>query len=185
VYLWIAAALGLLVVLAVAAARLRQRIVVVALPLLVVALPVLLQVPQARYVGLPWQGRYLMAVAVGVPLVAGIVLDRAPLGLSRPVVRNAVGIVVVAMSIAQLASFALNLRRYVAGTGAPWFAPVADPWHPPLPVPVLVALALVASAAVTALLLWLAGERTAGSMTTGAQDRQLAAQSEVSSNPSR
>jgi len=158
VYLLLAAALGLLVLLALAAARLRESLVLAGLGLLVIAMPVVLQVPNATQVGLPWQGRYLLAVSVGVPLVAGVLLDsRAP--VAAAVARRVTWLLLALVGVVQLLSFAENLRRYVAGTSAPWFEPVADPWQPPLPAALLVVGAVVAIAAWTLLLGWLAREQ--------------------------
>ena len=52
-----------------AAGRAREVVTLGTVASLVVVLPVALQVPNASQVGLPWQGRYLLAVSVGVPLL--------------------------------------------------------------------------------------------------------------------
>lgn len=155
VYLLLAAGLGVLVVLALAAGRGREVAVLAVVMLLVVALPVVLQVPNATQVGLPWQGRYLMAVSVGVPLLAGLVLDRRLAPGSTPWAGRAAGIVLGAVGVAHVMSFWENLRRYVAGTDAPWFEPVENPWTPALPEPVLLAAAVAATVATLVLLGWL------------------------------
>ncbi|RMI13284.1 DUF2142 domain-containing protein [Cellulomonas triticagri] len=157
VYLLLAAALGVVVVLSLGAARLREGAAFVALLLVVLLLPLVLQVPNASYVGLPWQGRYLMAVSVGVPVLAGFLLDRrAPVaaGVARRVSWVLLGVV----AVTQLLSFWENLRRYVAGTSAPWFEPVENRWDPPLPESVLLGAALLAVLAWVVLLGWLAHE---------------------------
>ncbi len=156
VYSLVTATLWLLVFLALAVGRRRERLVLVGLGLTVFLVPVLLQVPQASHVGLPWQGRYLLAIAVGVPLLAAVVVDRATGVLRRRTSRSLIVLLLGAIAVVQLASFGTNLRRYVAGTEAPWFEPVPVPWHPPVPVTVLSVGAVVAVLAVTALLLWLA-----------------------------
>lgn len=155
VYLLLAAALGLLVVLALAVGRRREWLALVGVAALVVALPVVLQVPNASQVGLPWQGRYLMAVSVGVPLIAGVLLD-ARFEVAGRVARRVSWILLAVAGVVQVMSFWENLRRYVAGTSAPWFEPVDAPWAPPLPAPLLLAAAVVAVGAVVALLVWLA-----------------------------
>lgn len=158
VYLLLAAALGLLVLLALAAARLRESLVLAGVALLVIAMPVVLQVPNATQVGLPWQGRYLLAVSVGVPLIAGMLLDsRAP--VAAAVARRVTWLLLALVGVVQLLAFAENLRRYVAGTSAPWFEPVPDPWQPPLPAALLVVGAVLAIAAWTVLLGWLARDQ--------------------------
>ncbi|WP_188037127.1 DUF2142 domain-containing protein [Actinotalea sp. JY-7885] len=157
VYSWVTAVLGLLLILALAAARRRDRWVLVALVVVVVATPVVLQIPQAPFVGLPWQGRYLQAVAVGVPIVAGLLCDRWLADLRPRLARDVVRLVVGATVVVQVVSFAANLRRYVAGTEAPWFDPVDNPWLPPVPASLLLVGSLLAAAAVGAVLVWLAG----------------------------
>jgi hypothetical protein len=155
VYLMLAGALGVLVVLALAVGRWRETLALVLVSLAVVVLPVVLQVPNATQVGLPWQGRYLLAVSVGVPIVAGVLLDdRAP--LRSTVARRVSWVLLAAVGASQVLSFWENLRRYVAGTSAPWFEPVADAWSPPLPASLLLVAAVLAVGALVALLLWLA-----------------------------
>ncbi len=166
VYLLLAGALGLLVLLAMAAARRRESLTLTALALAVVALPVVLQVPNATQVGLPWQGRYLMAVSVGVPLVAAVLLDDR-LALASRVARRASWLLLALVGLVQVLSFWQNLRRYVAGTAAPWFEAVADPWRPPLPATLLQVAAVLAVAALVALLAWLARDRADLSVSDG------------------
>jgi 4-amino-4-deoxy-L-arabinose transferase-like glycosyltransferase len=159
VYLLLAGALGLLTALALAAGRRRESVALLALAVVVVALPVVLQVPNASQVGLPWQGRYLMAVAVGVPLVAGVLLD-ARLRVAGQVARRVSWIVLAVVGVVHVMSFWENLRRYVAGTSAPWFEPVERPWTPLLPEPVLLGAAVLTVLAAVLLLGWLAGGTT-------------------------
>ncbi|TFH74176.1 DUF2142 domain-containing protein [Cellulomonas sp. HD19AZ1] len=157
VYLLLAAALGLLVLLALAVARGREALALAGVAALVVALPVVLQVPNATQVGLPWQGRYLMAVSVGVPLLAGVLLDaRSP--VTGAAARRVSSLLLAVVGVVQVLAFGENLRRYVAGTSAPWFEPVVDPWQPPLPVAVLVGGAVLAVLAWVVLLARVARE---------------------------
>jgi len=103
-----------------------------------------LQIPQAMQLGLPWQGRYMLPVAVGIPILAGFVcLSRLEMVPQFFAVRVA-WVVAVGMSVLQLVAFVTNLRRYVAGDAAPYFQPVADPWQPPLAPWLLVVLYVVA-----------------------------------------
>lgn len=154
VYSWFSAALGLLVVLALAMTDRRGRMVLAALAATVVILPIALQVPVAAQVGLPWQGRYLAAVAVGVPLVAGVLLDRVE--LPNRLTRNLGLLLFLMIGVVQVVSFGANLRRYVAGVDAPWFEPIDVPWHPPLPATPLMVTYLLVVAGYVWFLLWLA-----------------------------
>ena len=55
----------------------RVALVLAGLVTLVVALPVLFELRSAAESGLVWQGRYLLPVAVGLPIVAGFTLARS------------------------------------------------------------------------------------------------------------
>lgn len=160
VYYAVSALLALLLLLALATGRARERAVLVVLCVLVVGLPVALQLPFVSRVGLPWQGRYLEAVAVGVPILAGMVCDRGLRDFPARSGRTVVAIVLGTMAVVHLLSFGANLRRNVAGTEAPWFAPVPDPWVPPLPSALLLVW-LGAAAAGTAWFLFRLSEARA------------------------
>ncbi|WP_432456753.1 DUF2142 domain-containing protein [Cellulomonas iranensis] len=153
--LLVSGVLGLLGVLALAVARRREWISLGGLSLAVVLLPIVLQVPNATSVGLPWQGRYLLAVAVGVPVLAGVVLDRRP-GLPARAARRATVVALVLLGLVQAACFWWNLRRYVAGLDTPWFESIPEPWAPPVPAGVLFVAGLLVVSAVTALMIRLA-----------------------------
>lgn len=175
--LLVAGLLGLLSVLALAVARRREWLTIGTLALLVVAMPLALQVPNATTVGLPWQGRYLLAVAVGVPVLAGVVLD-ARLRLPAWSARRATVIGLVLVGAIQAVCFWWNIRRYVAGLDAPWFEPVSNPWAPPVPASALIGAAIVVVAAFTALTIWLARddvEEVDGQLGTGSVPQREAA----------
>lgn len=159
VYTWISVAVGVLLLLVLVLAGRRERLVVGALAGSVVLLPVIMQLPFAPSVGLPWQGRYLAAVAVGVPLVAGVVLDRAdvPPRIAPRLVLLLVGM----MAVVQVVSFVANLQRYTVGSAARWFSPTPNAWNPPLPAWLLIG-AYVVAVGVAAVLLLRLGRPRAG-----------------------
>jgi hypothetical protein len=70
----VAVSLALLVVGALAVGSWRQRLVLLALLVGIIAVPIVVDVVSGRHYGLIWQGRYTMAVGVGSPLFAGYVL---------------------------------------------------------------------------------------------------------------
>ncbi|GGC11405.1 DUF2142 domain-containing protein [Cellulomonas carbonis] len=160
-YYWFTAVLGTVLAAAWAVARRRQRVVVAVLAVAVWLVPVALQVPNARYLGLPWQGRYLLAVAVGVPILAGLAVQARVTAIPRRVTRRVLVLGVTTLGVVHLAQLLANLRRYVAGTEAPWFEPVANPWYPPVPLPLVLVGAVVAVVAWSAVLGWFALGRTA------------------------
>jgi len=128
--LWYAAA-GALVLLGLSAAmRIRPKAALVLLIGGVAIAPFVLQLPTAAGAGLIWQGRYALPVAVGVPLLAGMLL-----GEQRPEIveflrrgfRGTLPVVVVG----QVAAFYWASRRYADGatghliTFAPqWSSPI-------------------------------------------------------------
>ncbi len=128
----------------------RRRAVIVGVVLAALALPVVAQVLKPEVV---WQGRYLLPVLVGVPILAGWEIDRSPWG-ERAASR--VGAVALAVAFAGLGFLAhqVLLSRNVAGrgrglfeglSGGPWAGPVA-PWA----LTVLVALGCAGTVALVA-----------------------------------
>jgi hypothetical protein len=149
--LWTAGLGGLVLASASFASR-RWTAVVLGLVGLTVALPVAIDSARARDIGLGWQGRWTLPLAVGVPLMAGLALattERArQLEWSRlPAV---VGVIFVT---AHFLAFAQALRRNTVGsfgTLAFWEDPA---WTPPLPAAVLLAIYLLACVAFVMFLL--------------------------------
>ncbi|HEY5515178.1 MAG TPA: DUF2142 domain-containing protein [Pengzhenrongella sp.] len=151
-----AAAGGLAVLLALAVSLRRERLLLAAIALAVVGLPVLIHASQARSLGIIWQGRYILPVAVGLPVLAGYILverlGRVDLadGLGGVDLRRLgpalAAVVAVAVAAVQLAAFGQNLHRYVNGADGGWFTQEPGAWLPPLPIAVVLALALLATA---------------------------------------
>jgi hypothetical protein len=153
VHMAFAAAGGVAVLLAFAIGSRRERLLLAAVALAVVVLPVLVHASQARSLGIFWQGRYILPIAVGLPILAGYVLvarlasgTELRLGLALATVTAAVA------SAVQVAAFAQNLHRYVNGVDGGWFAPEPDAWFPPIPLALVMAAGLVGAAAYGALL---------------------------------
>lgn len=158
-----AAGAGAVLVLAVAVGSWRERAVLALIVGITFVLPVLVHASQARYLGIIWQGRYILPVAIGLPIVAGFVLLRRTQGLQTPLaapvqaVGTAVATVVGAvLAVTQLAAFATNLHRYVNGTDGGWTFLAPDAWLPPAPLPVVIALGLAATALFGAAVAWTA-----------------------------
>jgi hypothetical protein len=120
------AAGALLLVLAVASPSRRSRAAVAAMVALLLAVPSLFQVPQAPDVGLVWQGRYALPLAVGAVLLAGVVAPRpAAAVLSRP--RS---VLALALAVGHVSAFYWVLHRYAVGLGGELV--FLDPtWEPP------------------------------------------------------
>jgi hypothetical protein len=129
--LWIGVTV-LLALLAVVLGRWRQVLAVLGLGAGIVLIPVAAQGFEARHVGLIWQGRYLLAFAVGLPILSGAVLAArfADAGLPRWADRRLVLTVAAALACADFAAFVRSLRRYSTGLdGHLLFGRIT--WQPP------------------------------------------------------
>ncbi len=144
--------LGALVVMAIAFASRRHAAIVVVLAGLSIVVPVLIDVSQARKIGLGWQGRWTLPLAVGVPIVAALALAWS--SRRKVLERPWVPVVLAAcFVVAQFAAFAQTLRRYTVGAHGPldfWLHPS---WSPPVPTWLLLGTALVVLV-VLATLIW-------------------------------
>lgn len=156
VYMTWALLLGVVLLPALAAARRRELWAQLLLGASVLALPVLVHSWQAPTFGIIWQGRYVLPVAVGLPLLAGYVLHDRAAGLPHRVVARLGVVVAVVACLVQGAAFVENLHRYVNGEKGAWAQLEPDAWLPPLPLPLVLALAAVAVAAYGALLVGVA-----------------------------
>ena len=163
---WVAVVLGLVAVaIAVAPAR-RQQLTLAALLVAVVAVPVIAEATRAADYGFVWQGRYVLPVAAGLPIVSGWVVGTATTGpeLVGPWVRVAV---VVGFGAAQLVTVLTGLTRWSTGVPWPWSIPLDGlPWTPQVPGGLLVAAAVVV---VVDLVVWLSALALAEPGTDGAQ----------------
>lgn len=112
--LWLVVLGGLaLPALAMPAAR-RVSLVLPLTVLLVAAAPYVLTIPTAPDTGVIWQGRYALPIAVGVPLVAGVVLATTP-AAAQTWLRRGARWTVVGVLVAQVAAFYWGARRYSEG----------------------------------------------------------------------
>lgn len=153
-YLLLIAALGSLLLVAVAFGTPRYVVAMLAAIGVTVVVPIVLEVWQARSYGFYWQGRYTLPFAVGVPLLAVFALQSDPARrvlLPSRFVPALAGVLVVA----QVLAFYQAMRRW--SVGAP--GPVNYLWHPNWTPPVPALLLLVAYAATfVAFLVWLLGK---------------------------
>ena len=118
-----------LVVTALAVGSWRQRGVLLALIAGCIALAVAFNSVLPTQTGYDFQGRYLLALVVAIPLVAAEVIRRRHRFSGRVLAAGAaVGGVMVA--VLQFVGWYLNAQRYAVGTSGPkWFAPHAQ-WSP-------------------------------------------------------
>jgi hypothetical protein len=112
---WSVGALGL-VALAVVRGTGRQRLALLGTAVAVVVLPILAEVVSGPTVGMAWQGRYGLPLAVGLPITAAWILARQPAASRQTALPRAVGLVIaVIVAGGQLAALIKLLDRYAAG----------------------------------------------------------------------
>jgi Predicted membrane protein (DUF2142) len=139
-YLFWYAAIGLFVLLALACARRRHSGALVLLILVVVFAPVAISYGQAHRLGVIWQARYIMPMAVGVPLMAVALVEHSP--ALREVRTRVATMVCGLLAVASFAAFAEALRRYVVGVKGP-INYLQGHWHPPFGATTLTVAAFV------------------------------------------
>jgi Predicted membrane protein (DUF2142) len=108
----------------------RAKVALAAIAVLSVAVPFVLVVHQVRAQGIVWQGRDLMPLAVGVPILGAGLWPRFRRGPSalRWVATGVVGLV----TLLTMGAFYLNLRRYAVGrVGSRLFFVHSGGWSPP------------------------------------------------------
>ena len=155
-YLAWAAASVTLIAVGLWSGRFRTSIVLVIIILFSFLLPVGIELVKARTIGLAWEGRYTLPLAVGVPLLAAASAgDRA----ARKQFRLRVARILLALlGMAGVLGYLEVLRRYAVGTSGPLDF-VHGPWQPVDGN----ALAIIWYLAVTALLLAMLWRLTARS----------------------
>ena len=149
-YLWVAV-LGGLLLLALVAGNARGVLALAATAAMVYVVPVTIEAARARTSGFPWQGRYALPLAVGVPILAGWLVDGSP-QLADAIVGRVGRVLIVVACAAQLVAHAWSTRRYVAGLHGRIVYFLADGWQPPVPAWLLLGAFLVV---VTALGIWI------------------------------
>jgi hypothetical protein len=129
-WLW-AMALGLLVLAACALARRRELAVMAGIVLFVLVFPIVFQGIVARYYEPLWEGRYQLPVALGLPLLAAVILAERAGGLPRTVTARACAMTALLLGIATAVNFWWVQRRNAVGLSGALF-PVHPLWSPPM-----------------------------------------------------
>ena len=154
-YLLLTAALGALVLLAVAVGTRRYVVAMLATIVITVVTPIVLEAWQYREYGLYWQGRYTLPIAVGVPLLAVFALQSDP---GRRVLLRGWFVPAVAgmLVVAQVLAFYQALRRWSVGENGPVFYWLDPKWTSIVPQFLLI---VAYAAAFVAFVVWLLGGR--------------------------
>ncbi|NNN09491.1 MAG: DUF2142 domain-containing protein [Acidimicrobiaceae bacterium] len=165
---WNTIVIGALV-LALVRGNWRERTTVVALSALTILIPLGLVTRQAKILGVVWQGRDGMPLAVGAVIMAVAVLGAPPRRRARRAVERIsratrqlisrytlIGVVAV-LGLANMYSFYINLRRYAVGRYGPrFFFLHSQGWSPPTgQLLTLVVYALATTALAGVLMVWL------------------------------
>jgi hypothetical protein len=129
-WLW-AMALGLLVLAACALARRRELAVMAGIVLFVLVFPIVFQGFVARYYEPLWEGRYQLPIALGLPLLAAVILAERAGGLPRTVTARACAVTALMLGIATAVNFWWVQRRNAVGLSGPLF-PLHPLWSPPM-----------------------------------------------------
>ncbi len=135
--------IGLLVLLALAFGRSADRWWVGGLAALGFAVPILLESSQVNKFGFPLQGRYLLPMLVGVPILAGYVLaERIPFEMAPRLTR----LFAILLLPAELFSLFYTMIRYQRGLpadGVPTFNVFGGQWQPLVSPVVPLAMAML------------------------------------------
>jgi hypothetical protein len=105
-----------------------------------------------------WQGRYTMPFAVGAVLLAGLAIANA-----RPVagvLERALFTIVGFLATAHILAYLAAARRFAVGTDGPLNFLSGAHWSPPVPLPLVVCLALGATLALHRWIITLGGTPT-------------------------
>jgi Predicted membrane protein (DUF2142) len=150
---------GFILLLALSSGTRRQLLVLFLLVAIVIVVPVGISYNQAQRLGVIWQGRYIMPMAVGIPLLAVAIFERSgALAWLRPRLTT---VCCVILTVGQLFAFGEALRRYTVGTTGPLNF-LNGTWSPPggtvficlLEIVALVLLALMVRILVSNHRLW-------------------------------
>ena len=132
----------------------RERLALLAAAVAVFVFPIAFEAYAGSEYGAGWQGRYMLPIAVGVPVLAAEVLFRR-LGalLPGPVVRSLGTTLGATLALAYLIEVWWAWRRYAQGLGAKAYTiPQRALWSPPIGWPLMLALAAAGCLGLLALL---------------------------------
>jgi hypothetical protein len=122
--------IAFVVLLAFSFSRRREALAVVGLLFAIFAVPIVAQGLQAKHLGYIWQGRYILAIAVGLPLLATCILAKRLQISKAPAESRLLLTLVAVIGFAGFNSFFFTLHRYAVGEAGPLFR-IHPKWSPP------------------------------------------------------
>ena len=122
-------AIGFIVLLALTSSAPRGAIALLGLVAIVMFVPVVIAYHEVHQFGLVWQGRYILPMAVGIPILSAALIDAAG-AIARFRARISV-ILCICVGIGDFAAFVTLQRRYASGLPGP-LDPAHGTWAPPL-----------------------------------------------------
>jgi len=121
----------MVVVAAVVVGNRRERLALVLAVLAVPAASIAVSVAVVHQTGFGMQGRYVSALAVGVPLLAGEVLVRNRARIPAVAAASLIALGSVTTAAVQFVAWYSNARRYAVGYAGPRLFLSAAQWSPP------------------------------------------------------
>jgi len=146
-YLLFTMLLGWLAFGALGTASARRITVLLATVVAVVVIPVLISAAQAHRLGITWQGKDTLPLAVGVPILAATLIANSSLAEVRVFRTRSVGLVAVTAAIAIVTALWGDLRRNAVGDAGPNLSFLHAAWQPPLGIAGVFIFGLVATGA--------------------------------------
>jgi len=122
--------LGVVGLVALALGTVRERVALVGLGLAAVALDLALAVLVEAQIGFGMQARYVMPLAVGLPLLAGDIVQMHVSRLRESAVRVLLAAVYYGAAVLHLTAFVANQHRYAVGATGSWLPPWDSRWSP-------------------------------------------------------
>jgi hypothetical protein len=129
--LWLAIVVALVVAALVVARSVRERAVLVAVAIVTALLPIAFYALTVRFTGYGLQGRYVLPVAVALPLLAGELVAQHRDRLSAPAARALVVLVPAVAPLVQLLAGWRNAQRSAFGLDHPLVSWGTPAWTPP------------------------------------------------------
>jgi Predicted membrane protein (DUF2142) len=121
---------GSLLIFAFAFGTDRERLILTTGVAVTLALPIALVASTMRHTGFPLQGRYVLAISVIAPLLAGEILVRHHERLGV-IGKRLIPLLIAAAALVQFVAWWANARRFAVGRNGPrWFLTAAE-WSPP------------------------------------------------------